>query len=156
MKLGFAKELADDFKKQIQPYCSRVEVAGSVRREKPDPRDIEICAIPQDLFGLKKIMDLQYYIKGRFPSLYSQITFQGEKIDIFWCRPENWGNIFLIRTGPWEFSKKIMGTRARIRGLQHEGGYLWRGNKRLCCLEEKDVFKLLGLPYIEPKKRGGV
>ena len=157
MKLETAKKIAGTFISQIQPWCLRIEIAGSVRREKPEVHDIEICAIPnpQDLFGLKEIMDAQQYIKGKFPSKYSQIISQGEKIDIFWCNRENWGNIFLIRTGDWEFSKWIMGTRARIRGLVHNEGYLWRGSERLCCFEEKDVFEAVGLPYIEPNERLG-
>ena len=153
MKLGFAKEIADDFLKMIRPFCLKAEIAGSVRREKPEPNDIEICAIPRDLWELKNVMYIQHCLKGKFPSKYSQIIYQGEKMDIFWCNQDNWGNIFLIRTGPWEFSKKLMSTRANIRGLKHEGGYLWHGNKKLRCPEEKDVFEMLGLPYIKPKNR---
>lgn len=155
MKLETAKKIAHDFMEQISPFCLRTESAGSVRRGKSEIQDIDICAIPKALFGLKTVMDRQHYIRGRFPSRNSQIKFKGEKIDIFWCSRENWGNIFLIRTGPWEFSKWIMGTRARIRGLIHNEGYLWRGSERLCCLEEKDVFEAVGLPYIEPNERLG-
>ena len=153
MKLEEAKTIAQDFLKEISPYCLRAEIAGSVRRGKSEVHDIEICAIPKALFGLKTVMDRQNYIKGKFPSRYSQIKFQCEKIDIFWCARENWGNIYLIRTGPWEFSKWIMGIKTKAVGLKHREGYLWRGNERLSCPEERDVFNRLGMDYIEPKKR---
>ncbi len=155
MKLATAKTIARDFISQIQPFCSRAEIAGSVRRGKSEVHDIEICAIPKALFGLKTVMDRQNYIKGKFPSRYSQIKFQCEKIDIFWCCRENWGNIYLIRTGPWEFSKWIMGIKTRKAGLIQRDGYLWRGNERLICYEESDVFSRLGMDYIEPKNRNG-
>ncbi|NQU78242.1 hypothetical protein HQ545_00575 [Candidatus Woesearchaeota archaeon] len=154
MKLETAKKIAWDFIQQIQPYCIKIEVAGSTRRGNPEPNDIEICAIPENLFGLKTIMDRQSYIKGRFPAKYSQIRFMGEKIDVFWCRPGNWGNIFLIRTGPKEFSERIMGYETRKAGLIQKEGYLWRGKERLYCYKEEEVFELLGLPYICPEKRG--
>ena len=155
MKLEMARKIARTFMSQIQSGCSRVEIAGSVRREKPEVHDIEICAIPNpiDLFWLKEIMDAQQYIKGKFPSKYSRIISQCEKIDIFWCSKDNWGNIYLIRTGPWEFSKWIMGTKTREVGLRQREGSLWRGNKKLSCPEEADVFKLLGMDFIEPKDR---
>ena len=153
MLLDEAKEIAQAFISQIQPYCHRVEIAGSVRRGKREVKDIEICAIPKDLFGLKTVMDRQRYIKGKFPSKYSQIVFQSEKIDIFWANKDNWGNIFLIRTGDWEFSKWIMGIKTREVGLRQRDGYLWRGDERLNCPEEKDFFNRLGMDYIEPNTR---
>ncbi len=153
MQLEFAKEVANAFIGHIQPFCSRVEIAGSVRRGKRDVKDIEICAIPQDLFGLKIIMDAQEYIKGKFPSKYSKIIFDYQKIDIFWANKDNWGNIFLIRTGPWQFNKWIMGIKTRQVGLKQRDGYLWRGEEKLNCPEERDFFNRLGMDYIEPNRR---
>lgn len=152
-RLEYIKVVANKFIKLLKPYVSRISVAGSIRRGELEPNDIEIVAIPKDLYKLKEVMDTQYYVKGKFPSKYSQIKFQCEKIDIFWCNKDNWGNIFLIRTGDWHFSKWIMGTKTKEAGLIQKEGCLWRGNERLSCLEEKDVFKLLGMDYIEPEKR---
>ena len=153
MNLQEGKEIARTFISLIQPYCSRVEIAGSVRRGKSEVKDVEICAIPRDLFELKAVMDRQRSIKGKFPSKYSQIRLQGATIDIFWCNKDNWGNIFLIRTGPWEFSKWVMGSKTREVGLRQRDGYLWKENERLICPEEKDVFGFLGMNYIEPGLR---
>ena len=153
-RLEHIRAVAEDFILRIQPYCFRTEIAGSIRRGELEPNDIEIVAIPKDLMALKSIMDKQDYIKGKFPSKYSQIRYQREKIDIFWCSKENWGNIFLIRTGDWHFSKWIMGSKTREVGLRQREGYLWKGDERLNCFEEMDVFKLLGMDYIEPNKRG--
>lgn len=155
MLLEEAKKIANDFMREILPFCSRVEIAGSIRRGKREVKDIEICAIPRDLFELKTVMDRQRCVKGKFPSKYSQIIYCDEKIDIFWCNKDNWGNIFLIRTGDWRFSKWIMGTKTREVGLRQRDGYLWRGDERLSCPEELDYFNRLGMDYIDPKKRKG-
>ena len=155
MQLEFAKEVANAFIGQIQPFCSRVEIAGSVRRGKREVKDVEICAIPRDLFELKTFMDKQRCLRGKFPSKYSQIIYSDEKIDIYLCSKDNWGNIFLIRTGDWEFSKWIMGVKTRQVGLRQRDGYLWRGNERLSCPEERDFFSRLGMAYIEPRDRNG-
>ena len=64
MKLETAKEIANDFLKLIRPFCLRAEIAGSIRREKPEVKDVEICAVPRDLWELKNIMYIQCCIKG--------------------------------------------------------------------------------------------
>lgn len=42
-----AKKIADDVLEQIRPHCFRAEIAGSIRRLKPEVKDIEIVAIPK-------------------------------------------------------------------------------------------------------------
>jgi DNA polymerase/3'-5' exonuclease PolX len=42
MKLERAQEIADQVIKRLYPYCQRIKVAGSVRRQKPEPSDIEL------------------------------------------------------------------------------------------------------------------
>ena len=45
MKLEICEQIASDLIKLLQPYCLRCKVAGSVRRKKPEPNDIEIICI---------------------------------------------------------------------------------------------------------------
>lgn len=53
----FARHLADALLKELEPYCDRIEVAGSVRRRKDMVKDIELVVVPKmlepekDLFG---------------------------------------------------------------------------------------------------------
>jgi len=42
MELEKAKSIAERVKHDLAPYCKRIEIAGSIRREKPE----------QDLFDL--------------------------------------------------------------------------------------------------------
>jgi DNA polymerase/3'-5' exonuclease PolX len=43
-----AQKLAEDIRQQLLPACNRLEVAGSVRRQKPEVGDIELVAVPID------------------------------------------------------------------------------------------------------------
>ena len=65
------------------------------------------------------------------------------------------GNIFLIRTGDWEFSKKFMGTILPRNGYRQEDGFLKHADngKIIFCHEEADLFRRAGIKYIEPKDR---
>lgn len=46
MNLGEAVRVAAEFTKEIQDVCARTMVAGSIRRKKLEPNDIEILAEP--------------------------------------------------------------------------------------------------------------
>ncbi len=47
MKLSQAQNLAERIIETMQPFCQRVAIGGSIRREKPEVKDIEIVAIPK-------------------------------------------------------------------------------------------------------------
>lgn len=46
MKLEDARVVARNVAGLMRPFCERIEIAGSIRREAPEVRDIEIVAIP--------------------------------------------------------------------------------------------------------------
>lgn len=47
MKLEQARHHAHALLTQMRPFCERCEIAGSIRRGKPEVKDIEIVAIPK-------------------------------------------------------------------------------------------------------------
>ncbi len=47
MQLDKALEIAEKTKELLAPYCERIEIAGSIRRKKPEVKDIELVAIPK-------------------------------------------------------------------------------------------------------------
>lgn len=158
MKYEDIKVIADKYKNILQPYCKRIEVAGSIRRKKYNPRDIELVLIrdPEKALTLAGKLAPTDKIKGSIYGRYTQrMTPEGIKLDIFIAVDDgtNWGNIFLIRTGNWKFSRFMMGIRAPQVGLKHREGYLWRDNVRIDCYEETDVFRELEMKYIEPEGR---
>ena len=62
MNLADAEELAYETTQTLARHCTRIAVAGSIRRRKPEVKDIEIVAVPEygigwlpsvanDLFG---------------------------------------------------------------------------------------------------------
>lgn len=47
MRLRDAQAIAERLAELMRPFCSRVEVAGSVRRSCPEVKDVELVAIPR-------------------------------------------------------------------------------------------------------------
>jgi len=165
-----AKQIADSILQELKPHCVRIEIAGSIRRKKTNPNDIEIVAIPKKIeiadgmFDTKKIVHPSFIaiveswekVKGEPTGKYTQrILPEGIKLDLFFATVNNWGNIFLIRTGDWEFSKKFMGILLPRKGYKQVGGVLKLNDKVIDCREEIDLFNLAGIKYIEPQKRNG-
>ena len=155
-----AKNIADKIVKQLKPHCKRIEIAGSIRREKPNPKDIEIVAIPKPYsiglfeYGIATVVNKWQKIKGELPCKYTQrLLPEGIKLDLFFAQPENWGLIFAIRTGSADYSHKVLASTWSKLGYKSVNGMLTKDDQDVPIYEEIDLFKMLGLDYIEPKLR---
>ena len=158
-----AKEIADKLVLLLSPHCLRIQIAGSIRREKQIVGDIEIVAIPKPyqtgLFedGLASVVNQWEKVKGELDygkTKYTQrILPEGIKLDLFFAEEGNWGIILAIRTGSADYSHKILASGWVKRGYKSEGGYLIKDGKTYEVREEKDLFERLGIPYVEPRDR---
>lgn len=169
MKLSTARDLAKDLVHQLQPYCTKIEIAGSIRRQCAEVKDIEIVCIPKrepitDLFGeilgytpvngfVKVIMALEK-VKGDPDGKYTQRILPGGAVaDIFMASDDNWGYIYAIRTGSAGFSKKVLAggwVRAGYTGME---GHLTYKGRIIPVKEEEDLFRLIGVPFVHPIDR---
>lgn len=160
MYLSEAIKYAEEIKKQLAPHCIRIEIAGSIRRKKLDPNDIEIVCIPKPyqnngLFsdGIATVINNWPKVKGELPCKYTQRIYAGEKVDIFFATPENWGYILAIRTGSARFSKELLAYQWVKKGFKGIDGMLYKNGDPIILREEKDLFTLLDIDFVEPEKR---
>lgn len=161
--------LARTLIEQLAPYCERIEAAGSVRRMKPEIGDIELVAIPKmqlDMFGGTtqdhSLDAVAWAGMGRCMKSghkYKQVELHaGINLDLFIVTPPaQWGVIFTIRTGPAEFSHRIVTTKAHggllPSNFSVREGAVWNSKEMFSTPEEVDFFRLIGLQYIEPWDR---
>lgn len=164
-----ALKIAIEVRDALAPHCERIEIAGSIRREKPEVKDIEIVAIPKPyeigLFesGCAQVVNQWEKVKGEMeywgrpgqkPCRYTQrIHPSGIKIDIFFCTGSNWGSILAIRTGPADYSHHVLAGGWVKLGYKSKDGYLHYGPQKIPVREEIDLYNLLKIPYTEPKNR---
>ena len=170
----------------LRPGCKRLEIAGGLRRQKPDPHDIEIVAIPdmrppRPIFGCPQyatILDalLASLERGDEDDIRIHFSLNGPKfkqfaismdggqnwlvkLDLFLCTPpSDWGVLYLIRTGPAEFSQWIVTQKWQGGGLTN--GYRVENNRVIShdgnyipCPEEIDFLKFCKLDWITPSIR---
>ena len=136
MKLDEAQSVANELMECLRPGCERVEIAGSVRLGKPEPKDIEICTIAKwqvlehrnlldevyDTTRINLIDDALEHCMGEYGpwdfdtetprngSKYKRLRHRARGVccDLFITTHETWGTIFTIRTGPGAFSQALV------------------------------------------------
>ena len=155
-----AYKIALEVIEQLKPYCERIEIAGSLRRKKADIGDIEIVAIPKPYStgllesGFATVVNKWEKVKGELPCKYTQrILPEGIKLDLFIAEEGNWGSILATRTGSADYSYKVLANGWVRQGFKSDGGYLFRDGEKYEVKEEKDLFRLIGIPYVEPEYR---
>ena len=162
--LDYATEVAEKYRDILAPHCHRIAVAGSIRRRTARMvKDIELVAVPlpyepAGIFedGIAAVINRLPKLKGELPCLYTKrILPEGITLDLFMCRPDNWGLILMIRTGHWQFSKRMVGTWLPQQGIKSVNGDLIdiKTGEVLKTPEEEDVFKFAKMTFIEPKNR---
>jgi DNA polymerase/3'-5' exonuclease PolX len=166
MKHAEALVIAEEAMHALHPSCERILIAGSVRRLKPEVKDVELVAIPRQvpsgLFGDALEVDPGFIaavnqwpkVKGEPTGRYTQRLLSGDfKLDLFIADPENWGLILAIRTGSAQFSHEVLARTWVQQGYTSVKGRLTRDGQVIPVREERDLWALLGLPWVEPWAR---
>ena len=131
--LEVAQKIAVDICYKLQPFCEKINIAGSVRRKKPEVKDIEIVCVPKqetqyDMFGTPftsgrstgfrdSVLALGEIIKGGTNGKYIQIKLpQGINLDLFIPDDFDYYRQYAIRTGSADYAAKIIATGWKKKG----------------------------------------
>lgn len=167
MEYEKALEIAERTLELIRPHCKRAEIAGSIRRRKPEVKDIEIVAIAKpyergllrDLYESDLATVINQWEKVKGEMIYGKIKNtqrilpEGIKLDLFFATPENWGLIYAIRTGSADYSHMALARGWVRQGYRSKGGYLMKDGVQINVFEEEDLFRLIKIPFIAPQYR---
>ena len=177
MDLEEARLIAHDVHGKLEPACERIAIAGSIRREAVEVKDVELVYIPRmietpaDLFSTvpapmteKVIADLVHdgywcfddQVKRNGPKYKRLIHLaSGVVIELFRAQEENWGLQLVLRTGPAHFNQILVNRMGGVMpvDMKMEDGFLWRRGIQLETPTEEAFFAELGLPWLEPEER---
>jgi DNA polymerase (family 10) len=180
MTLAMATQVADEFVSSLKklPEVKKITPAGSLRRQKETVRDIDILIIsdkPQkvmdtfvDLAPVKEVL-----AKG--PTKSSVRTKDDIQVDCRVERQKSFGAALLYFTGSKNFNIKLRSIAQKM-GLKINEYGVFSATQRRACLPphllrrgrdgqgeggdkyiagktEEEIFKILGLSYIEPELR---
>jgi len=140
--LKTAKQIAIDNGNKLLPWCEVLNVAGSIRRGKPEVGGIEIICVPKrvksgavDLWGqddrkevvhpdfVKVVMSLGQVLSGKPDGRYMKImvknTYAGAKeiqLDLFMPQRNDYYRQYAIRTGSADYTQKVIAAGWRKKG----------------------------------------
>ncbi len=160
MELAKAQIIGNRVIDKLSPWCSKIEIAGSIRRKKEFVHDIDLVVIPsnegQFIYALQSLgkikMGGQKLIRCELPQIV---------LDIYIATPETWATLLLIRTGSKEHNIKLC-SLAKRQGvkLHADGSGLFSfvdcegRESREAGDTEQSIFEALGLKYLKPEERG--
>ncbi len=177
------EHIAQDFCELIADSVERCLIVGSIRRKSPNPRDIDIVAIPmwleeakqETLFGNKMVVKknllsrkLDSLCKKGVISLREKsdgVTVSGQAValfnymdvplDVYQASEQTWWGLVQMRTGPMELNV-FLAKRALSLGLNYHGdgnGITKKGIRVDLNQNEASIFEALNLNYIDPEVR---
>jgi len=170
MELKEAEKIALELRNMLAPVCQRIVVAGSIRRRKPQVRDIELLAIPKFVDGIDQldkeigrlivegVLGLRLNKRGhRAYGPKNKLLVHrasGIGLDVFSTDEQCWYVSLVVRTGGKATNQRIA-TAALRKGWQfHAYGRGFTTPKgEWICLSEQEVFEAVGLPYVPPWER---
>lgn len=159
---------------KLARWSSKLEIAGSIRRNKPDPRDVDIILIPK---GKNMKGAIIFYASAHEKGKIGQgdniasYNVDGVEVDIYFATRQNWGAMLLYLTGPQKYN---IGLRmvAKKKGLLLNQYGLWQvitrcildkkgrelpvDNKKILVASktEEEIYKALGKEWKAPELRG--
>jgi len=147
--------LANRIVKTVKPYCSRIQIVGSIRRKVKNPVDIDIALIPKNERSKDKIEEVLKKLGKFIQGGEKRATFRirGVKVELYYTNTEEWGATLLAYSS--EFGAGI-GLRmvAKRKGLKlSQHGLFSKTGRRIAGRTEEEIYHALGRPYKEPENR---
>lgn len=169
MNFERARQIAEQVESTLMPWAERIAIAGSIRRRRPQPNDIDLVILPKPgKLGMLKgrcMQNCAVVTDGEQNAIYRLRLPEGEiQIDMFFARHPvsdlltatagNFGSLLLCRTGSKEHNIFLIEHAKRL-------GLVWKpydgvfdaDGQCLAAESEEKIFKALDLPFIAPEKR---
>ena len=160
-----ARQAAAPIIAAIRPVCSKIVLAGSARRERTHVGDIEFVAIERHAGAiLHELYQFCYRTKKNPVSFFGKnkgekhiqvrvpLTDRELQLEFWITTPKQFGWIHYLRTGPADWNIATV-MQLKSYGYEIRDGLIIDRANVIDCSEEETVFKLLGIPSMEPKLR---
>lgn len=157
--LEYAIRIAERLIALLEPHCERIAVAGSIRRKRPQVKDIDLVVIPSSIsaLGVALLRHGEILTKGRLDNGTKIIKyrFKGGPVDIYIANEETWPMLLLVRTGSANHNQRlaILAKKKRLAFKANSEGILDDDGRRMSGDTEASIFAALGLDYVPPEER---
>ena len=157
MSLALAMQVADEFMDALKkmPEVKKISSAGSLRRQKETVRDIDILVIsdkPKKVMNSFSGLPLVKEVLAKGVTKSSVRTNNDVQVDCRVVEPKSFGAALLYFTGSKNFNIKLRQLAIK-KGLKINEYGVFKKDKFVCGKTEEEIFKILGMAYVEPELR---
>jgi DNA polymerase/3'-5' exonuclease PolX len=160
LDLADAQKIANQVKSVVCIHCDKIEIAGSIRRQRAKVHDIDFVVVARsDLEWLRineelKRMKAKPNCQGnRVIKAFLPCTNGLFQVDFYRAQPSTFGIHLLIRTGSAEHNMWLAGYAiSKDIRVKYSQGLIKEGTV-IAGEDEKGVFEALDLPYPSPTER---
>jgi len=157
LDLKIAADAAEGFISELRKLkeAGRISPAGSLRRMKETIRDIDILISsekPQKIMDAFTALSDVKNIIAKGPAKSSILTKDNIQVDVRVADEPSYGASLMYFTGSKEHNIKLRQLAIK-NGLKLNEYGLFKGEKRIAGKTEEDMYKALGISYIEPELR---
>ncbi|SNB47862.1 DNA polymerase/3'-5' exonuclease PolX [Geobacter sp. DSM 9736] len=153
--LPVARDLVEQLKRNSP--VERIELAGSLRRWKDTVRDIDIVATSADPAKVMETFTSLPRVREvilRGPTRSSVILREGVQVDLRVVEPACFGAALAYLTGSKNHNVRLRSIAVKLgMKLNEYGVFRESDDLRIGGVDEEEVYRLLGLPYIPPELR---
>jgi len=160
MDLKEAEKTAAQVKSTMECQCELIEVAGSIRRQKPKIHDIAFVVVAKSVAEWQRINEKLKQLKAK-PNCAGNSVIKAFvpcqdgffQVDFYRAKPSTFGIHLLVRTGSADHNMWLAG-HAFSKGmrLKYSEGLI-KDDISVAGETEQGVFEALGLPYPSPTER---
>ncbi len=154
------KRIAAKIKNAVEPLCELIEVAGSIRRQKPKIHDIDFVIAAKSDAEWQKINEKLKQLKAK-PNCAGNSVIKAFvpcqeglfQVDFYRAKPSTFGIHLLVCTGSADHNMWLAGYAfSKGMRLKYSEGLIKEG-MAVAGASEQGVFDALGLPYPSPTER---
>ena len=160
LDLTEAERTAAQIKATVETHCELLEVAGSIRRQKPKVHDIDFVVVAKSDADWQRINDKLKQLKAK-PNCSGNSVIKAFvpcengffQVDFYRAKPSTFGIHLLVRTGSAEHNMWLAGCAiSKGMRIKYSEGLIKEGVE-VAGETEQGVFEALDLPYPLPSER---
>jgi len=160
LALEDAEKIANQIRTLVCTHCDKIEIAGSIRRQRPKVHDIDFVINTKNDFAWQKINEELKHAKAK-PNCHGNNVIKAFlpcqnglfQVDFYRAKPSTFGIHLLVRTGSAEHNMWLAGYAiSKGMRIKYSEGLVKEGSV-IAGESEKGVFEALNLPCPSPSER---
>lgn len=147
-----AKVFIDGVKQKVHDLIKKIDVTGSLRREKDMVGDLDIIILTNSRTAVTQLIraEMDTVLSSGDEKISGLV--RNKRCQVRFAREGAYGAMLLHFTGSKEHNIKLR-QRANSMGMLLNEYGLWQNEKLIAAEYEQDIFSALGLPFVPPQHR---